>query len=154
MPDPMSKPSRNWPIAFASGFIAVLVFHQGMLDILGAVGLTARTPFPNAATWPLGLPQIWSAAFWGGLWGLVLVAVHRRFPKGAAYWGTVLLFGALGPTLVNWFVVAPLHGAPLAAGGDPAAMLTGLLVNAAWGVGAAGLYAAAVSSGGRLAPEG
>jgi len=131
---------RKWIVAFVAGFIAVLIFHQGMLTLLAALGVTGRSPFPTGATWPFALPQIWSLGFFGGLWGLVLVAVHERFPRGAAYWGCVGLFGALGPTLVNWFVVAPLQGAPLGGGWMPAAMFTGLMVNAAWGLGTALLY--------------
>ena len=132
--------SRHWIVAFVAGFIAVLVFHQGMLTLLAALGVTGRSPFPIDSTWPFGLPQIWSSAFFGGLWGLVLVALHGRFPHGAGYWASVALFGALGPTLVNWFVVAPLQGGAIGGGWVPAAMVTGLLVNSAWGVGTALLY--------------
>ena len=39
------------------------------------------------------------------------------------------------PTLVAWFVVAPLKGLPMAGGFKPNNMITGLCVNAAWGLG-------------------
>jgi hypothetical protein len=39
--------------------------------------------------------------------------------------------------LVAWFIVAPLKIQPVAGGFQPAAMVTGLLVNGAWGVGTA-----------------
>ncbi len=134
---------KKWLIAFVAGFIAVLIFHQGMLSLLAAVGITGRSPFPDSPTWPLGLAQIWSSAFFGGLWGLVLVALHKRFPaKVTNYWLSVGVFGALAPTLVNWFIVAPLQGGPIAGGWVPAAILTGLLVNASWGLGTALLYSA------------
>lgn len=45
------------------------------------------------------------------------------------------VFGAILPTLVAWFVVAPLKGQPVAAGGQPMAMAIGPIVNAAWGFG-------------------
>jgi hypothetical protein len=54
-------------IAFFPGFTAVLLFHQGILSILHAVGFTPVAPFPTKPTQPFGLPQIWSPAFWGGL---------------------------------------------------------------------------------------
>ncbi|MEH2154212.1 hypothetical protein [Nostoc sp.] len=38
-----------------------------------------------------------------------------------------------------WFVVAPLKGQPLAGGWKLVGIVTGLLVNGAWGVGTAGL---------------
>jgi hypothetical protein len=78
-------------VAFAAGFLAVLVFHQPMLALLHGLG-----------------------------------------DRGSA-----TLFGAIVPTLAAWFVVAPLKGLPVAGGGRPAAIATGLLVNGAWGFGVA-----------------
>ena len=75
-----SIPSSAWfgswfrysPVSlFAAGFISVLVFQQGTIAILNAVGFTPATPFSASRTWPLGVPQIWSFAFWGGVWGIV-----------------------------------------------------------------------------------
>ena len=128
---------KRFIFAFIAGFIAVLVFHQGMLAVLHAVGFTARTPFPMQPTHPFGLPVIWSLAFWGGVWGLIFAAVDRHFPRGARYWIWTLVFGALAPTLVAWFLVAALKGQPLGGGWKGSAMITGLLVNGAWGLGAA-----------------
>jgi len=126
--------------AFIAGFIAVLLFHQGMLALLYAVGFTPRSPVPLQPTLPFGVPQVWSLAFWGGVWGIVFAALESHFPKGATYWITALLFGALGPTLVAWLVVLPLKGQPLGGGWQPVAMVTGLLINASWGLGTALLF--------------
>jgi hypothetical protein len=124
-------------LGFVAGFIAVLVFHQLMLLFLHAVGFTAGTPYVFQPVPPLGVPRVISAAFWGGVWGIVFVFVERSFPRGPLYWITAIVFGAVALTLVAWFVVAPLKGAPVAAGWKPAAMATGLLVNGAWGFGTA-----------------
>ena len=124
-------------IAFVAGFLAVLLFHQSMLALLHAVSFTPRSPYPTMPTQPFGVPQIWSLAFWGGVWGIVFALLAPYFGQGVRYWIAVLLFGALGPTLVSWFVVLPLKGQPLAGGWQPTAMVTGLLVNAAWGLGTA-----------------
>jgi hypothetical protein len=121
---------------FAAGAVAVLVFHQGLLTILHLVGVTGP-PFQLDATWPFGLPQIWSLVFWGGLWGIAFGAAERRFPRGTMYWVAAFLFGAVLPTLVAWFVVAPLKGAPVAAGWDPAQLWIGPVINGAWGIGTA-----------------
>jgi hypothetical protein len=119
---------------FVGGAIAVLVFHQGALAMLHAMGLTPRTPFAMQATAPLGIPQIWSLAFWGGVWGVLLAwALHRL--DGPRLVFASIAFGAILPTLVAWFIVAPLKGQPVAGGFAQAAMLTGVLVNAAWGLG-------------------
>jgi hypothetical protein len=124
-------------LAFIAGFLAVVIFHQGMLALLHGVNLTPRSPFPTTPTQPFGIPQIWSLAFWGGVWGLVFAAIAPRFRQDRSYWIGALLFGAIAPTLVAWFLVAPLKNQPIAGGFQPAAMLTGLLVNGAWGIGTA-----------------
>ena len=127
-------PARLLLVGFISGAIAVLVFHQGAAAILHALALTPRAPYSMNATAPLGVPQLWSIAFWGGVWGVVLAAALARL-HGAALIIAATLFGAVLPTLVAWFVVAPLKGQPIAAGFVPAAMLIGPIVNAAWGLG-------------------
>jgi hypothetical protein len=63
--------------------------------------------------------------------------VATRFPRGPAHWLVAVLFGGFALSLVAWFVVAPLKGLPVAGGGRPAAIATGLLVNGAWGGGTA-----------------
>jgi hypothetical protein len=125
----------QWPIAFAAGFIAVLALHQPMLGLLSAAGITQAAPYASKAVGPLGVPQFISAAFWGGLWGMVLHALSRRWPPGAGFVLKCLLFGMVFPTLVAWFVVAPIKALPMAGGFKVNNMITGLCVNAAWGLG-------------------
>ena len=126
-------------LAFVAGFLAVLAFHQGALTLLHIRGLAPRAPFPTAATQPFGVPQIWSLAFWGGVWGIVLVAIIYRMQKGT-YWLTALLVGAIGPSLVAWFVVLPLKGQLIGGGWQPTGIATALIVNGAWGIGTAFLF--------------
>jgi hypothetical protein len=124
--------------AFIAGFLAVLVFHQGMFTLLHIVGLTPAMPFPAQPSRPLGIPEIWSLAFWGGVWALVLAfLVLRRYDEGAPYWIGALLFGIVLPTLVAWFIVAPLKGQPIGNGFHGASVAVGPLVNGAWGIGTA-----------------
>jgi hypothetical protein len=126
---------RRWLIVgFLSGAAAVLIFHQGALALLHAAAMTPRAPFSFAPTQPFGVPALWSLAFWGGAWGVLLAAAVYRLERVAVL-GASVLFGAIFPTLVAWFIVAPLKGQPVAAGFVPAAMLVGPLVNAAWGLG-------------------
>jgi len=135
---PSSTPAlRRWVYGFLAGFLAVLVFHQGMLGLLHLAGLVARAPFAMQPVPPLGVPAVVSAAFWGGLWGVVLAGVAPRFPRGAAHWPAAALFGAVAPTLVAWFVVAPLKGLPSGGGWSFPGVLIGPLVNGAWGLGTA-----------------
>ena len=124
-------------IAFLSGFIAVLLFHQGVLSILHAVAFTPVAPFPVKPTQPFGLPQIWSLSFWGGVWGLVFAGVDRWFPKGGGYWVMALIFGAIFPSILAWLIVFPLKGLPVGGGWHAAGLATGLMINGAWGLGTA-----------------
>jgi hypothetical protein len=135
------QPTMQWPIAFAAGFVAVLALHQPMLGLLSSLGITQAVPYASKAVGPLGVPQFISAAFWGGIWGMVLQAVSRRWPVGAGLLLKCLIFGMIFPTLVAWFVVAPLKGLPMAGGFKANNMITGLCVNAAWGLGAGILLA-------------
>jgi len=122
-------------VGFLSGAVAVLAFHQGALALLHVFQLSPRAPYSFAPTLPFGVPELWSLAFWGGVWGVVLAAAFARL-DGARLVLASLLFGLLLPTLIAWFAVAPLKGQPLAAGGAPLGMMAGLVVNAAWGFGA------------------
>ena len=127
-------------LAFVAGFLAVPLFHQPMLALLRAVGVTVAMPYVTRPVPPLGVPQIVSQAFWGGVWGIVFALVAPRFPRGTGYWTSAVLFGALALSLVAWFIVAPLKGLPVAGGGHPGAIATALLVNGAWGFGTALLF--------------
>ncbi|MGH6618297.1 MAG: hypothetical protein ACREF6_01990 [Alphaproteobacteria bacterium] len=124
-------------LGFAAGFLAVLVFHQSMYAFLYAIGYIANPPYPVQPIPPFGLPRFWSLAFWGGVWGIIFVLVEQYFPRGAKYWLAALLFGALAPSLVDWFIVAPIKGTPIAGGWKIDAMMRGLILNGAWGLGTA-----------------
>jgi len=129
-----SVASRWLILGFICGAIAVLIFHQGAWALLHALGIMPRPAYPMAATAPFGIPQLWSIAFWGGVWGVLLAALLGRL-RGAKLIVAATVFGAILPTLVAWFVVAPLKGQPVAGGFAPMAMMIGPIVNAAWGLG-------------------
>ncbi|HXW27391.1 MAG TPA: hypothetical protein VEK73_21770 [Xanthobacteraceae bacterium] len=118
---------------FVAGFISVLVFQNGAVAILHALGY-APPPFRYDLTKPLSVPQIWSGAFWGGIWGIVFGLIEKRFPQDAMYYLACFAFGIL-PTLVLWFVVFPIKGLPMAAGWDPTRMLIQFVVHGCFGLG-------------------
>ena len=136
-----NNPALLIVIAFIAGFLSVLIFHQPMLIILKAIALAPDklTPYAMASTTPFGVPRVFSLAFWGGIWGIVL-AVAVTWMRGLGYWLSGLIIGALGPSLVNWFVVLPLKGEPVGGGWAVPGVLTALLVNAAWGLGTVLLF--------------
>ena len=132
---------RRYLIAFIAGFLATLIFHQGLLGLLSVASLTVHKPFSMTATPPLGVPQVISLAFWGGLWGMLLWRALPKRGRSARYYGIAFAFGAILPSLVAWFVVMPLKGLPVAGGWDPAVIVGSLLLNGAWGGGTALLIA-------------
>lgn len=129
--------ARKLLFGFIAGFIAVLLFHQPALALLTELGLAKATTYALSPTPPLGVPRVISIAFWGGVWGVAYAAIEHRFPRGGAYWLCAFLFGAILPTLVAWFVVAPIKGLPVAGGWQASRMLTGFIINGAWGFGTA-----------------
>ena len=62
----------RWLKAFLAGFFSTLVFHQGLLAILHATGASPRAAYSMERTAPLGVPAVFSLAFWGGVWGIAL----------------------------------------------------------------------------------
>jgi hypothetical protein len=127
-------------LAFLAGFLATLVFHQSALWLLHALHKTERLPWAMKSVPPFGVPAVISLAFWGGVWGAIMIPLIAK-ARGAAWWLTATVFGAVFPTLVAAFVIAPLRGQNLAAGGHAGALLiVGLSVNAAWGLGTAVFY--------------
>jgi hypothetical protein len=123
-------------LGFAAGFLATLIFHQGLWWIFNQTG----TIPPGQPAWaldpipPFGVPSVLSKAFWGGLWGLVLTPVFAQL-SGASYWMAWILVGAVALTLVAFFVVPPLKGEPMRELGPR--FLVGLALNGAWGFGTA-----------------
>jgi hypothetical protein len=159
----MNQPSRSdldttpaaaqsrWPAwaltGFVAGFVSVIVFHQVAIASIGALFGAPVTPWSLAPVAPFGVPRVVSTAFWGGLWGIALALVAQRIRATApALLLFGLIFGALLPSLVGWFVIAPIRGQPMFAGGNPARLAIGLTVNAVWGLGTAVLLWLALRS--------
>src|SRR5262249_6497982 len=124
-------------IAFVAGFVATLVFHQGLLAILHATGASPRGAYSSTPAGPLHVPQFLSLAFWGGVWGILLWLALQALDRSPSYWVAALAFGALLPSAVALFVVLPLKGLPVAGGWDPKILVGALLLNGAWGLGTA-----------------
>src|SRR5215212_2685034 len=131
----------KWLKWFIAGTLAVplghQLGHQLALWALNAMHFIDRAPFAMTATKPFGVPSVISLSFWGGVWGILLGLILER-TRGAKYWILAIVIGAIAPTLVAGLVVAPLKGMPV--GGNPRLLVTGLIVNAAWGLATAAFY--------------
>ena len=126
-------------LGFVAGFVSTLTFHQLTLWVLHSAAIAPRGPYAMNPVPPFGVPSAISLAFWGGIWGAILIPAidHQR---GAAFWIWAIVIGAIAPTLVAWFIVAPLKHQPLAGGFKPKAMAIGPIVNGMWGLGTAVIY--------------
>jgi hypothetical protein len=125
---------RTILLGSAAGFLAVLVFHQGaavllhLLTTKAQIGMGVfgqmRFPYSTAPVPPFGVPQVLSSAFWGGVWGVALAAVLRRFRPPDLL-------------LVGFTLVATLKGLPTFAGGNRQVWWRAGLLNGVWGWGTA-----------------
>ncbi|MDV2079896.1 hypothetical protein [Marinobacter xestospongiae] len=121
-----------WLKAFVSGFLATLIFHQGLFTLFHVAGAGAAEPFNFEPVPPLGIPAVVSLSFFGGLWGLVLWALLGRLAT-RPFWALSVVLGALFPTAVAMLVVFPLKGLAV----SQTTWLGGLLLNGFWGLGVA-----------------
>ncbi|HUJ12453.1 MAG TPA: hypothetical protein VL284_01580 [Thermoanaerobaculia bacterium] len=128
---------RRILFGFIAGFLGTIVFHQIALEALHLAHFTPRAAWSMQPVPPFGVPSVISLSFWGGVWGIILVLIFGHV-RGAAYWIGSILFGAVLPTLVAAFVVAPLKHQPIPHSGSMAVL--GLTVNGAWGFGTALFY--------------
>ena len=131
---------------FAAGFVSVLTFHQAVVALLYGIRFT----YPMHPTHPLGIPQIVSSAFWGGVWGIVvsMLTVGTGTRQAIRYWITVALSSGVVVTAVFLFFVMPVYSQLflLSQGQDRDAVVFAwpqnffafqFMVNSAWGVGTA-----------------
>jgi hypothetical protein len=116
--------------AFGAGFISTLVFHQGLIGVLYLANLIPTAPFSMAPTQPLGVPAVISLAFFGGLWGILIVKLIEKL-TGRKQILMAITYGAIGPSFVALVVVFPLKGIPF----NPVIVPIALLLNGAWGYG-------------------
>ena len=100
-------------LGFVAAVISVLVFHQGMWELLHLVGMMPPW-YPTCGVPPFGVPLIIDLCFWGGIWGAVFGPVLPRLP---AYpmWFLGLGLG-IAAALVGLFIVPLIKGLPMAGG--------------------------------------
>jgi len=121
-----------WIKAFISGFLATLIFHQGLFTLFWLAGVVPMTPYNLSPVPPIGVPAVISLSFFGGLWGILLWIILGKL-KRTAFWIGHLAVGAIGPTVVAMLVVFPAKGIEVTA----QSWIGGLLLNGFWGIGVA-----------------
>ena len=128
---------------FAAGATAVLTVHQAAVWALHRAGVVPWIAYATAPTRPLGVPQVLSAAFWGGVWWVALAPAVERADTRSAYWVRAAALGAVLPTAVGALLVVAGRGAPRGDARPVSLLASGLAVNAVWGLAAAALVALA-----------
>lgn len=134
---------------FVSGALSTLLFHQGLLGLFYLAQVLPRMPYDMTPTEPLGVPSVLSLSFFGGLWGIVISILSMKSRANSSnrvsssheaasqlktfsnYWAKMIIFGAIGPSLVALLVVFPLKGIPF----RPEIIPVALLLNGFWGLG-------------------
>lgn len=122
-------------LAFIAGFLAVLCFHQPVVGLLHAYGAIPFAPFSTNSVAPLGVPGWFSASFWGGVWGIVMLGLFRWRNVERGIWWKAGVFGGVALTAVALLVVFPIKGMGLDLAAFPTRFAGGFLVNGAWGLG-------------------
>ena len=132
--------AREWRVVLEwfAGFCATIFFHQPALWLLHRAGMTPRAPYSMTPVPPFGVPAVISLAFWGGVWGILMIPAIARIRNDAMYYLAAIIFGAILPTLVAGLIVAPLKHQPIPH--SPSMLILGFVVNAAWGLGTALLF--------------
>ncbi len=129
----MPNTTRTVIFGFIAGAVAFLIFHQGGLWALTQAGVLNASTWSMAPTKPFGVPAVLSLIFWTGLWGVVGALLVPRLGLPAVIgW---ILFAAIAPTLVAWFIVLPLKGAPVGGGFGMPGVVVVPLIHGFWGLG-------------------
>ena len=116
--------------SFISGFLATLIFHQGLLAVFYVLGVVPNPPYNMNPVGFLSIPSVVSLSFFGGLWG-VLIWKLIKDKVGTKHWLSSFFLGAIGPTAVAFLVVFPLKGIEVSLIMIP----FGLILNGVWGLG-------------------
>ena len=132
----MSPVAKLLILGFVAGFLATILFHQGLWFVFNQTGVIPadRPAWPIDPVPPFGIPSVVVKAFWGGLWGAGLTLVLGEL-TGPAYWTSWIVVGAVALTVVAFFVVLPIKGEAIPSLWPRFA--NGLLLNGAWGFGTA-----------------
>jgi hypothetical protein len=125
--------------AFVAGFFGIALFHQGSGWLFNMVGIYPVAQFKMQPLPPLGVPQVLSQCFWGGLWAIALAWTLAHW-RNVNYWLLAFAFGLIVPPLVGWFVVPLIKRTPIMGGPPWAIQAVRPLPIAIWSVGTAWLF--------------
>jgi hypothetical protein len=137
---------KSLTLGFIAGAIATVTVHELISYALLQQGLFGRVPWSldPVAVGPLadlGIPQIASDMFWGGIWGAIFALIWGDPPQGAlSFKGAAL--GIVGPAIIGVFTLVPLLTSkfPLFFGGEVDMIWPVLVILAGFGAATGWLY--------------
>jgi hypothetical protein len=134
-------------LGFLAGAIAVLIFHEGVIYLLGTAGYIANRAWsmtPQIPPW--GVPRLINNVFWGGLWGSLFALLYAWIPGGMA-WLKGLVYGLFIAVISNWFLLPLIRGryfgvgdTAFFSGWDAQRMLITIAIVCAFGLGLGIIY--------------
>ena len=128
-------------LGFIAGAIATFTVHE----LISWLFNTYWTGWPrqswNFGPNDLGVPQIVSDVFWGGLWGSVFGLILGPRPQGPLTYKGIIM-GLLGPALLGVFLAVPILSGrfPPFFGGDASKIIPVLFILAGFGAFTCWLY--------------
>lgn len=131
----MDSPVKRAALGFVAAAVSVLIFHQGMWEILHLTqppGLTMPSWYPMDRIPPWGVPRVINLCFWGGLYGIVFGLLLPRFPLPV--WACGIITGFIA-AFVGLVVVTAIKGLPIGGGWVLMSWVRSLLINGSWGLG-------------------
>lgn len=125
----------GWRVVFGflAGALSVLLVHQTATHFGGKLGFGGGGAWSMAPVPPFGVPAIASAAFFGGLWGVLLTSITPHTGRGVIGAVSAVLIMAVLMSLVGWFVIAPIKGRGI--GFVASRAIYPLVYNAIWAIG-------------------
>lgn len=131
------KPS-TLAFGFLCAFLGVFFFHQAVIGFYHGMGWGPNPPFRQNPIAPFGVPQIWNACFWGGMWGILFAILEPKRPASMPLWLFAVVFCLVLPLVLGaWILVPLIKGTPMFANGNTTAMLRSLGIYSVWGLGLA-----------------
>ncbi len=130
--------ANRFLLGFAAAFLGVLFFHQSTITFFHGMGWSPNPAFRQTPIPPFGVPQLWNACFWGGLWGILFAWLVDKRPAMMPLPVFAVLFCLALPLVLGAWVVVPLiKGNPMFANGNTVAMWRSLGIYTVWGLGLA-----------------
>ena len=128
-------------LGFIAGAVATVTIHEIISQLFAMYWTGWGRVSWNMAPNDMGVPQILSDIFWGGLWGSVFGLILGVHPRGMMTIRGAIL-GIIGPALIGVFLAVPLltHKFEPFFGGDASKIIPVLCILAGFGAVTAWLY--------------